>query len=104
MSTDPGTAELRLAAHRVLMAAFYGPEVPDWLRAGLADGIGSVCFFGSNLIGDDDQVRALAADLHAASPTGCLVTLDEEGGDVTRLDALRDFHLARVRHQSALGN
>ena len=24
--------------------------------------------------------------------------------DVTRLDALRDFHLARVRHQSALGN
>jgi beta-glucosidase-like glycosyl hydrolase len=84
-----GVADLRRAAHRVLMAAFHGPEVPDWLRAGLADGIGSVCLFGTNLLGDDEQLRALAADLHAASPEGCLVTLDEEGGDVTRLDALR---------------
>lgn len=76
-------------AHRVLMASFYGTEIPDWLSTGLAAGIGSICLFGSNLIGDDEQVRQLAAALHKAAPDGTLITLDEEGGDVTRLDALR---------------
>jgi beta-N-acetylhexosaminidase len=82
-------ATVRRQAHRVLMASFYGLEVPDWVRAGLAEGIGSICLFGSNLTGDDEQVRQLAAELHAAAPDGTLVTLDEEGGDVTRLDAVR---------------
>jgi beta-N-acetylhexosaminidase len=82
-------AELRRQAHRVLMASFYGTEIPGWLATGLADGIGSICLFGSNLTGDDEQVRKLAAALHAAAPDGTLVTLDEEGGDVTRLDARR---------------
>jgi beta-N-acetylhexosaminidase len=88
-----GTAELgslrRRQAHRVVMAAFYGLRVPDWLNGRLAEGLGSVCLFGSNLTGDDHQARRLSAELHAAAPNGCLVTLDEEGGDVTRLDAVR---------------
>ena len=82
-------AVVRRHTHRVLMASFHGPEVPDWLRAGLAEGIGSICLFGSNLTGDDGQLRQLTAELHAAAPEGTLVTLDEEGGDVTRLDAVR---------------
>ena len=89
---DPGLIvdpAWRRQAHRVLMASFYGTEIPDWLATGLADGIGSICLFGTNLTGDDEQVRRLAAALHQASPDGTLVTLDEEGGDVTRLDALR---------------
>ena len=80
---------LRRQAHRVLMVSFYGTEIPDWLATGLANGIGSICLFGTNLTGDDEQVRQLAAALHKAAPDGTLVTLDEEGGDVTRLDALR---------------
>ena len=82
-------ARLYRNAHRVLMASFYGTEIPTWLATGLANGIGSICLFGTNLTGDDDQVRQLAAALHRAAPDGTLITLDEEGGDVTRLDALR---------------
>jgi beta-N-acetylhexosaminidase len=98
-SIDPD-AGLRWQAHRVLMSAFDGPQVPDWLAGRLAAGLGSVCLFGSNLTGDDAQARSLIAQLHAASAEGTLVTLDEEGGDVTRLDAVRG---SEVAGHSALG-
>jgi beta-N-acetylhexosaminidase len=87
-------ARLRWQAHRVLMSAFHEQQVPQWLADRLAAGLGSVCLFGSNLTGDDEQARALIADLHAAAPEGTLVTLDEEGGDVTRLDAVRGSEVA----------
>jgi beta-N-acetylhexosaminidase len=80
-------SELHGLAHRVLMGSFRGPVAPEWLAERLAAGLGSVCLFGSNLTGRDADVAALTAALHAAGP-GCLVALDEEGGDVTRLDAL----------------
>jgi beta-N-acetylhexosaminidase len=92
--TDAIDAVRRWQAHRVLMAAFHGQQVPDWLHTRLADGLGSVCLFGSNLTGDDVQARKLADELHDAAPYGCLVTLDEEGGDVTRLDAVRGSETA----------
>jgi beta-N-acetylhexosaminidase len=95
-----GEAELRRQAHRVLMTAFIGEQVPDWLRDRLAEGVGSVCLFGSNLTGVDDQARELIDQLHAAAPDGCLITLDEEGGDVTRLDAV---HGSEVAGHAALG-
>jgi beta-N-acetylhexosaminidase len=91
---DAVAAVRRWQAHRVLMAAFHGQQVPDWLHTRLADGLGSVCLFGSNLTGDDEQARKLTAELHDAAPYGCLVTLDEEGGDVTRLDAVRGSEMA----------
>ena len=73
-------------AHRVIMASFAGPTVPEWIRGRLAAGLGSVCLFGSNLpTGLDTDVRSLTDALHAAGPD-CLVAVDEEGGDVTRLD------------------
>jgi beta-N-acetylhexosaminidase len=81
-------------AHRVLMPAFHGPSVPPWLITRLQEGLGSVCLFGSNLTGDDDQAAALVSQLRAASPAGFLVALDEEGGDVTRLDAARGSRTA----------
>ncbi|MBT0770901.1 glycoside hydrolase family 3 protein [Kineosporia sp. J2-2] len=81
--------EIHRQAHRVLMPSFHGLELPGWMRFRLGEGIGSVCLFGTNLTGDDDQAAALVARIHESSPAGCLVTLDEEGGDVTRLDAVR---------------
>jgi beta-N-acetylhexosaminidase len=86
---DTSVEVLRRQAHRVLMAAFHGTEVPDWMHDALRDGLGSICLFGPNLTGDDAQAADLIHQLHAAAPDGCLITLDEEGGDVTRLDALR---------------
>jgi beta-N-acetylhexosaminidase len=92
-------AEIRQMAAGVVQASFTGPEVPGWLRRHLDGGLGSVCLFGSNLgnvgvAGDRDPTedpglaagRRLAAELHSLRP-GVLVALDEEGGDVTRLQA-----------------
>jgi beta-N-acetylhexosaminidase len=69
------------------MGAFPGPTLPDWMRARLEAGLGSICLFGSN-IDTPGQLASLTAQLHAVAPD-VLVATDEEGGDVTRLH-LRD--------------
>jgi beta-N-acetylhexosaminidase len=86
---DPSALEA--LAHGVVMASFAGPRPPAWLLRRVGAGLGSVCLFGSNLPRDeqdDDHVRELTDRLHAVGPT-LLVAIDEETGDVTRLDAGR---------------
>jgi beta-N-acetylhexosaminidase len=68
-----------------LMGSFDGVEVPSWLTERIAAGLGSVCLFAQN-VGDDDRVAAMTSALHAAR-RGVVIAIDEEGGDVTRLDA-----------------
>jgi beta-N-acetylhexosaminidase len=79
-------ATLETLALRVLMPSFEGPALPEEWAGLLAEGIGGICLFGSN-IGDGSGVPALTAAIHAANPA-CLIATDEEGGDVTRLHAL----------------
>jgi beta-N-acetylhexosaminidase len=74
----------RLAA-ACLFPGFDGLRPPAWLEAWLARGLGGVVLFARN-VGDRDQLRALNDELHAARPR-LLVATDEEGGDVTRLEA-----------------
>ncbi|SDI76201.1 beta-N-acetylhexosaminidase [Frankineae bacterium MT45] len=85
MSSDPQFRRLALSS---LMLGFVGPTPPDWLLAGLADGLGGVVLFGSNL-GDGRDVRRLTDQLRAAAGHEIVISLDEEGGDVTRLDTQR---------------
>ncbi|MFT3861028.1 glycoside hydrolase family 3 N-terminal domain-containing protein [Micropruina sp.] len=65
------------------MPGFSGPRLPAWLAEELADGLGGVCLFGSN-IDNPAQLRELTDAIHAANPNAVVAT-DEEGGDVTRL-------------------
>jgi beta-N-acetylhexosaminidase len=74
----------KLALGRIL-ASFAGPEVPAWVRHLGEDGLGGVVLFADNVV-DDAQVRGLADALHSAG-AGFIVATDEEGGDVTRLEA-----------------
>jgi beta-N-acetylhexosaminidase len=74
----------RLAA-ACLLPSFAGPERPEWLRPWLELGLGGVCLFATNVRGRDG-VAALTASLRQDAPA-LLVALDEEGGDVTRLEA-----------------
>src|SRR4051794_30913280 len=74
---------LERQAHRVVMGAFAGTEVPDWVARLVDDGLGSVCIFGSNVTSPEDPAR-LTGLLHDRAPD-LLVATDEEGGDVTRL-------------------
>ena len=65
------------------MGAFSGPTLPDWMRARLENGLGSVCLFGSNVL-SPERLAALTAQMHSVAPD-VLIATDEEGGDVTRL-------------------
>lgn len=79
--TDP---TLRRLAASVVLPGFHGTTAPDWLLRELDGGLAGVCLFGQN-VADPDQLRRLNASLHATRD-GVLVTADEEGGSVTRLD------------------
>jgi len=82
-------AELRALAAGVLLPGFVGTTAPaDWVRRWIAeDGLAGVLLFGRNVV-DDEQVATLSASL-AAERGDVVVAIDEEGGDVTRLDAGR---------------
>jgi beta-N-acetylhexosaminidase len=81
------TGELERLAAGCLLAGFEGPTVPDWLRGWLEAGLGGVVLFAWNVEGRS-QVAELTAALQAERE-GLVVAIDEEGGDVTRLEAKR---------------
>ncbi|RJL26545.1 glycoside hydrolase family 3 protein [Bailinhaonella thermotolerans] len=74
--------ELRRMAAGTLLVPFTGTVAPDWVKRGIADGLGGVTLFGFNVAGPD-QLRELNAELRAHGDP--VISLDEEGGDVTRL-------------------
>jgi beta-N-acetylhexosaminidase len=87
LPTVTGSALQRLA-DAVLQPGFVGTTAPpDYLRRRLADGLGGVALFSRN-IQTPEQTRALVDALKAENPR-VLVAIDEEGGDVTRLEADR---------------
>jgi beta-N-acetylhexosaminidase len=67
----------------VLMPGFVGTTLPAWVAARLADGMAGVCLFGEN-VESPEQLRALTDAIYAANPLA-IVSIDEEGGDVSRL-------------------
>jgi beta-N-acetylhexosaminidase len=74
-------------ALRVQLPAFAGTTLPDDYAELLAEGLGGVCYFGSNTADGPAAVAELSAAIKAANPRA-VIAVDEEGGDVTRLHAL----------------
>jgi beta-N-acetylhexosaminidase len=74
------SSEVERLAAACLLAGFEGLEPPGWLRAWAEDGLGGVVLFARN-VESREQVAALTAAL-----PGLVVAIDEEGGDVTRLE------------------
>lgn len=79
------SAELDRLVHRVLLPGFVGTSAPGWVLRRAERGLGGVVLFSRNVV-DAAQVSALTASLRAARPD-LLVSVDEEGGDVTRLES-----------------
>ncbi|MGW1955309.1 glycoside hydrolase family 3 protein [Streptomyces sp. NPDC001920] len=79
-----GTDTLTRDALTVLQPGFTGTSAPDWLLRRLGEGLASVGLFGRN-IASPEQLAALTAQLRAERDD-VLVAIDEEGGDVTRLE------------------
>ncbi|MFD7549301.1 glycoside hydrolase family 3 protein [Streptomyces sp. NPDC059816] len=84
MTTLATTDTLTRDALTVLQPGFDGTSAPDWLLRRLGEGLASVGLFGRN-IHTPEQLAALTAQLRAERGD-VLVAIDEEGGDVTRLE------------------
>ncbi|WP_128982963.1 glycoside hydrolase family 3 protein [Streptomyces roseicoloratus] len=82
LATAPDT--LTRDALTVLQPGFVGTTAPDWLLRRIAEGLSSVGLFGRNIVAPG-QLAALTARLRAERED-VLVAIDEEGGDVTRLE------------------
>jgi beta-N-acetylhexosaminidase len=68
-----------------MLGSFPGTEAPRWLLELVREGLGGVLLFAQNVI-DDAQVTDLCRQLREARGD-VVIAIDEEGGDVTRLDA-----------------
>ncbi|WP_405140475.1 glycoside hydrolase family 3 protein [Sphaerisporangium sp. NBC_01403] len=77
--------ELLRLADSVLLPGFEGRTPPDWLRRRLGEGLAGVVLFSRN-IGTPSQLAELTAALRAERPDA-VIGIDEETGDVTRLEA-----------------
>ncbi|WP_205858701.1 glycoside hydrolase family 3 protein [Plantibacter sp. M259] len=80
---DPDVARL---VRGVLWPGFLGRTAPDWLLRELDGGLAGVVYFGQNLSSDPAEVAALSAELRDHRPE-VLIGVDEEGGNVSRLEA-----------------
>jgi beta-N-acetylhexosaminidase len=77
--------ELEHLALGCLLPGFPGHEPPEWVRRLLEAGLGGVVLYAWN-VRDVDQLRALT-DALRAERSELVIAIDEEGGDVTRLEA-----------------
>ena len=67
----------------VLMPGFTGLTLPHWVEHRLREGLGGVCLFAEN-VESAEQLRALTDSIYAANPHA-VISMDEEGGDVSRI-------------------
>jgi beta-N-acetylhexosaminidase len=72
------------AANACIFPSFPGDVVPDWIRRFLAAGGGGIVLFAHN-VSSRERLRGLCAALRAER-SDVLLAIDEEGGDVTRLE------------------
>jgi len=92
--------DLRRLALGCLLPSFQGPTPPPWLLRSLGDGLGGVVLFASNT-GDGTRLGETTDRLRTAAGRDVVIALDEEGGEVTRLDAA---HGSAVPTAAALGH
>jgi beta-N-acetylhexosaminidase len=76
---------LEQAAAACLFPAFPGTTAPDWILRWIEHGIGGVVLFAGN-VESPGQVAPFTQALRSER-ADLLVAIDEEGGDVTRLEA-----------------
>ena len=78
-------SKLETLAHGVLFPSIGRPVLPRWLPPRIEAGLGGVVLYGRD-IRSREQVAELTSALHALRDHVIIAT-DEEGGDVTRIEA-----------------
>jgi beta-N-acetylhexosaminidase len=81
------SAELERQAAACIWASFPGTTLqpPEWVRAWIERGLGGIVLFGDNVA--DRRRAAWLTESLRAEREDLVVAIDEEGGDVTRLEA-----------------
>ena len=79
------TRSVEQDALRCLLPGFIGTEAPEWVLRRASAGLGGVCLYARNIT-SPAQLAELCRQLHATNPA-LIISVDEEGGDVTRLEA-----------------
>jgi beta-N-acetylhexosaminidase len=67
----------------VLSPGFGGTTIPTYIKKYLENGLGAITLFGSNTP-DLETTARLVADIRKINPD-CVISIDEESGDVTRI-------------------
>jgi beta-N-acetylhexosaminidase len=76
-----------------LMIGLPGTHIPDYLEGLAARGLKSVCIYGEN-VASNQQLEAYVRHLREILGPDCILAIDEEGGEVTRLDYLTGSQFA----------
>ena len=95
----PDALDLTLAQETINDAKAAGvTELTDAMRDALRTyPVGGICQFGKN-ISDPEQIKRFNDDLQAASQTPLFITVDEEGGRVSRLANNPAFDLPQYKN------
>lgn len=97
MTAAPADKTLRRLVLGVLLPGFSGTKAPEWLLEAAREGLAGVVLFAQNTP-DIPTTRHLTDELHDQGPL--LVMIDEEGGDVSRMQAV---HGSALPGAAALG-
>ena len=85
-----------------LMPGVSGSGVEPWHRAAFAAGVESVCLF-ADAVGSPARVAATVRALRRVVPS-LLIATDEEGGEVTRVEAVAGSSLLSARALGVIGD
>jgi beta-N-acetylhexosaminidase len=108
-----GEASLRRKIASLLVVGFRGEKLADndWIMKAVRDGLGGIILFDRDLktnaprnISSPAQVTALVKSLRQASPGRLLVSIDQEGGQVTRLNPGNGFPATRSQAEIGAAN
>jgi beta-N-acetylhexosaminidase len=114
--SKPATLDERALRRKIaslLVVGFRGQQVADhdWIMNAIRGGLGGVILFDRELktdaprnITSPDQVTALVKTLRRASPGRLIVSIDQEGGRISRLNPSDGFPATRSEAQIGAEN
>ncbi|MEV1286568.1 glycoside hydrolase family 3 N-terminal domain-containing protein [Micromonospora sp. NPDC049679] len=111
--STPGETSLRRKIASLLVVGFRGERLNDndWIMNAVRDGLGGIILFDRDLqtnaprnIRSPGQVTALVKTLRQASPGRLIVSIDQEGGQVSRLNPGNGFPTTRSQADIGAAN
>jgi len=109
----PGESSLRRKVASLLVVGFRGDTVDDndWIVKAVREGLGGIILFDRDLQTDNPrnirspgQVTALVRALREASPGRLIVSIDQEGGQIARLNPENGFPATKSQAEIGAAN